>query len=204
MPPCFTKRGPRADHEAAVLTSLDHPGIVRCIGYSAGELQLEHLDGTSLSGSRLPVGETAALANGLLETLAYLHAQAWVHNDICPANIMLTERGPVLIDFETATRLGDPEPHLLGTLDYMAPERFSGEAPTAASDLYSLGITLFECLSGRLPFDPGSDEEVAAAHHLHLFHPLENFCPGLPADLLALVCRLTSRQPYDRVGQPPT
>lgn len=194
--------------EAAALRSLRHPGIVPLISDRSAEPQ-PHLVLTRLEGPTLkeriaacPLTENEAdqLAMRIIAALCHVHACGWLHNDLSPANIILTDDGPVLIDFSAASRLDTPRPHLTGTLHYMAPERFENIPPGPASDLYSLGVVLFEAVTGRLPFEAATHQEIIAAHHLHQFARITDLRPGLSPALVHLLSRLTSRQPRERMA----
>jgi len=163
----------RFRREAALVQRLAHPGIVRMI--SQGEnathawLVLELVRGRVLSEAMRGCTQVAALdcVRRVLESLAYLHAHGIVHRDLKPTNIMLdAARGPVLCDFGLAhvedsalTQRGD----LLGTPAYMAPECFHGEAVDARSDLFAMGVMLYELLTGRLPFTGANCGEIMLA-----------------------------------------
>jgi serine/threonine-protein kinase len=131
--------------------------------------------------------------------LAAAHAAGLVHRDIKPANLLLGPGGVVKItDFGIAhaagsaplTRTGT----LVGTPAYLAPERAAGKPATPASDLYSLGIVCYACLTGAPPFT-GTALEVALAHQ---HRPLPPLPPSAPADVAALVTRLTAKDPEQR------
>ncbi len=131
--------------------------------------------------------------------LAAAHAAGLVHRDIKPANLLLAPGGVVKVtDFGIAhaagsapvTRTGT----LVGTPAYLAPERAAGEPASPASDLYSLGIVGYECLTGTPPFT-GTALEVALAHQ---HRPLPPLPPAVPADVAALVTRLTAKDPAQR------
>jgi eukaryotic-like serine/threonine-protein kinase len=158
------------ENEAAALETLAHPVIVRSFGSHLGgerpHLVLEHLDGPRLSTLLRRFGPLAAeqlvpLGRALNSALAYMHGQAWLHLDVKPRNIVMTA-SPRLIDlsvartFEAATRISG----YVGTDAYMSPEqadraRFAQIGP--ASDVWGLGATLYEALTGRQGF-PGTPE----------------------------------------------
>jgi serine/threonine protein kinase len=105
----------------------------------------------------------------VLDALAYAHARGVVHRDIKPANIMRTPAGTVkLMDFGIARMQADRQLTKTGTtvgsLFYMSPEQINGGQPDSRSDLYSLGVTLYEMVTGRRPFGGDSDYSIMAAH----------------------------------------
>ncbi len=152
--------------EGELLTRLDHPGVVRVFEVSVdGDgacLVTELVDGPSLAAilrrrGRLTVAETLSIVAQAGRALAAAHARGIVHRDVKPANLLLAEDGRVLLaDFglavESDTRSAGPGDGR-GTPAYAAPERLRGEAGGPAADVFSLGVVLYECLTGRLPFD---------------------------------------------------
>jgi serine/threonine-protein kinase len=128
------------------------------------------------------------------------HAAGMIHRDIKPGNLLLTPGGTVKItDFGIAHTIGSApltaSGELIGTPGYLAPERAMGERATPASDLYSLGMLAYECLAGTPPFR-GTPLEVALAHR---DRPLPPLPPTVPAEVCALVMRLTAKDPALRL-----
>ena len=163
----------RFRRETALVQRLAHPGIVRMLAHGEDAahawLALELVRGRVLSEA-LRGGSLATVlgcVGRVLESLAYLHAHGIVHRDLKPANIVVTQqRGPVICDFGLArvedsllTQRGD----LLGTPVYMAPECFHGEAVDARSDLFAVGVMLYELLTGRPPFTGETSGEIMLA-----------------------------------------
>jgi len=143
--------------EGALLTTLSHPHLVR--GYElvtapAPALVLETLPGATVSalvdGRRLGVADTTLLGRQLVSVLGYLHRQGWVHLDVKPDNVVVQEGRAVLIDLGLATRPGRIE-RGLGTDGYAAPEQDEGGTVAPATDVWGLGATLFECVTGTAP-----------------------------------------------------
>jgi hydroxyacylglutathione hydrolase len=208
MPKPFQKTVAPGSLEPRALHCFRHPGIVQLIADCSAaadgpHVLLCHVEGPTLAERirMCPLTEPEAdqLATRLVSALCHVHEAGWLHNDVSPSNIILSETGAVLIDFSAATRRETARPHEVGTLHYMAPERFDQCAPSPASDFYSLGIVLYEALAGRLPFEAESRAEILTAHHRHLHRPLLELRPGLSPELLYLVQSLTARQPRDRM-----
>jgi serine/threonine protein kinase len=124
----------------------------------AGSTLRERLD----EERRLSAAEAAQLARSLAVSLASLAEARVTHGDVKPSNVVLGPEGPVLVDFGLARRAGQAAPRERGgTLTYLAPEVVRGEQPTPRSDVYSLGVVLFEALTGRLPY-AASGADLAA------------------------------------------
>jgi serine/threonine protein kinase len=188
--------------EAKAAGKLNHPNIVHT--YDFGELDgtaylaMELLDGTDLrkrvQQGAIPSVEAVEIACQVAEGLAYAHQRGIVHRDIKPANIMLPERGPAkIMDFGLARmRLADHKTStgiVLGTPRYMSPEQISGQPVDQRSDIFSLGIVLWEMLTGRRLF---SGTEMAQVSHSITYdehEPPTRVNPELPAMLDFVVAR---------------
>ena len=192
--------------EAHHAGALSHPGIAQVYDYGEdGQpfLVMELVDGPSLADvlARGPLDAARAM-DVIAQTAAALgaaHAAGLVHRDVKPANLLAGPGGQIKItDFGIAhaagsaplTRAGT----LIGTPGYLAPERVAGQAATPASDLYSLGIVGYECLTGSLPYT-GTPLEVALAHSTGHLPPLG---PHIPPEAAALVASLTAKDPAGR------
>jgi serine/threonine-protein kinase len=192
--------------EARHAAGLAHPGVAQVYDYGEDDrpfLVMELVEGPSLAevlaGGRLPAGRVVDMVAQAAAALAAAHAAGLVHRDIKPANLLLGPGGVVKVtDFGIAhaagsapvTRTGT----LVGTPAYLAPERAAGEPATPASDLYSLGIVGYECLTGGPPFT-GTAVEVALAHQ---HRPLPALPASVPAGVAALVTQLTAKDPKQR------
>ena len=168
-------------------------------------LVMEFVDGPSLADILAvdPIEPARALdvIAQAAEGLAAAHKAGVIHRDIKPGNILISMEGQVKVtDFGIAHAAGQvpvTSPGLvMGTTQYMAPERIAGNQGTAASDLYALGIVLHECLTGMPPHD-GTAAEVMAAH---LYLPLPPLPADVPAELDVLVDRLTTKDPARRIS----
>lgn len=161
--------------EAESAGTLSHPHIVTI--HDAGEEQdlayiaMEYLQGADLSRHTkpphlLPVRDVAALAADVADALDYAHAKGVVHRDIKPANLMLLETGVVKVTDFGVARIADASRTrtgvVKGTPNYMSPEQISGKKVDGRSDIFSLGVVLFQLLTGRLPFEA---ENVATLMH---------------------------------------
>jgi serine/threonine-protein kinase len=168
-------------------------------------LVMEYVDGPSLADILAvdPIEPVRALdvISQAADGLSAAHRAGLVHRDVKPGNILISREGHVKVtDFGIAHAAGQApvtSPGLvMGTTQYMAPERIAGGPGTAASDIYALGIVLHECLTGVPPHD-GSPAEVMAAH---LYLPLPPLPADVPPELDDLVARLTAKDPAVRIG----
>ncbi|HEV3151822.1 MAG TPA: serine/threonine-protein kinase, partial [Acidobacteriaceae bacterium] len=200
--------------EIRVLATLQHPNIATLHTAFRHDEQLvmimECVEGEDL-GRRLPAGltleESLRYTRQVLEALKYAHGRGIVHRDIKPSNIMITPQGEVkLLDFGLALggALGAPDQRLtttgalVGSMHYIAPEHISGEPHDARSDIYAVGVTLYEMITGRLPIEGTTHVQVIAAHLQHAPAPPNKINPKIPAGLSATVMRALAKNPRDR------
>jgi hypothetical protein len=204
--------------EAAIAASLRHSNIVGVIDASPGEgcMALELVEGTDLrallahaAGHQLAPELCAFVAVELCKALHYAHTRTRagefagiVHRDISPANVLVSYAGEVkLADFGIAKAMratGDAASGLRGKLAYMSPEQIAGRPLDARSDLFSLGVLLYECASGRRPFDGHSDAETCERILAGRLPPLASVAPYVPAGLANIVQTLLQHEPERR------
>lgn len=200
--------------EARAGLGVRHPNLVRItdahVLAAPYFLVMELLSGESLrrrlwDDYRLPVHEAIWIARQVAEGLAALHAAGFVHGDVKPDNVRLTDDGlAVLIDLGFAHRPGENAAFLragyvLGTANYLAPEQ-CGPLPAEDfhSDLFSLGVMLFEMLTGALPYPPGSLQQTFRRHHCDPPADVRRRAGSLPGPLVTLVEKLLAHKPKDR------
>jgi serine/threonine protein kinase len=197
--------------EIKVLAALNHPNIaaLRTALTSGNQLVMvmEYVEGQSLA-ERLAHGPIApadavSYIDQVLDALTYAHGRGVVHRDIKPANMMLTASGVVkLTDFGIARSATDETITTAGTttgsLSYMSPEQVSGEATDARSDLYSVGISLYEMVTGQRPFRADNDFHVMLAHLKEEPRPPLTLQPTLPPALNAIIMRAIAKSPDAR------
>ncbi|MGK3208302.1 serine/threonine-protein kinase [Amycolatopsis sp. MEPSY49] len=191
--------------EMSIQGSITHPGVVALLdsGTENGRtyLVMQLVEGENLAerllGGPMPVAEVIALADGLVEALAHVHARRVVHRDLKPANVFLSADGPLIGDFGIAHALDTT--HITGTgvvpgtAAYLAPEQVGGERAGPPADVYALGLILLECVTGRREYS-GTMIEAAMAR---LTRP-PRIPEGLPPSLAHTLRRMTRREPADR------
>jgi predicted ATPase/signal transduction histidine kinase/CheY-like chemotaxis protein len=198
-------------NEYELLVSFDFEGVCRPLellrldGLPA--LLLEDARGGTLA-ERLLDGpmdreEFLRVAGALVQVVARLHDEGVLHRDLTPSNVLLTEYGPVVVDFGLATRLRGLQPgpsRLAGTLAYMAPEQTGRTAQSVdeRTDLYALGVNFYEMLTGQPPFVASSAGELLHAHLARRPRPPSSVDTAIPGPISALVLRLLAKNPADR------
>ncbi|HEX5311785.1 serine/threonine-protein kinase [Aquabacterium sp.] len=202
----------RFQREAEMAGRLNHPDIVRII--ESGEdkglayIAMEFVDGTDLgfftrAGHLLPVRQLLSIIARVAEALAYAHTQGVTHRDVKPANIMVDlDKGVVkVMDFGVArvadaarTRTGV----VLGTPTYMSPEQLAGQPVDGRSDLYSLGVSLFQLLTGKLPYQHTSMATLMRAIAQEVPPPVSSIRPELPVTLDDIVALALQKHPNTR------
>jgi serine/threonine-protein kinase len=206
----------RFQREATAIAKLRHPNIVHVYDFGVEQsryyMVLEFIDGPSLKqilrqaraeGRRLPHAQVAAILSDVADALDYAHAIGIVHRDIKPANIMLRSDGQaVLTDFGMAKILAGGEytasGATLGTPDYMSPEQGLGNEATARSDIYSLGVVLYEMLLGQRPFESDSPMAVLLQHIQDQVPEPRTLDPRLSPAVETIVLRALHKDPQQR------
>jgi eukaryotic-like serine/threonine-protein kinase len=200
----------RFRREARAVARLSHPNIVTVIDRGEDEgrqyIVFEHVEGENLKefvarSGRLPVRRAVELALSIAEGLAFAHGHGLVHRDVKPQNVLLSSEGDVKVtDFGIARSL-DVEHGLtqtgtvLGTSEYLAPEQASGKPVSPATDVYSLGVVLWELLVGDVPFSGENFVAVALRHVNDPPPPLRKLRPDVSPRLAAVVERALAKDP---------
>jgi serine/threonine-protein kinase len=205
----------RFKQEARSAGSLAHPNIVSVYDYGQdGEdaatqyIVMQLVDGQDLSGllrerGRLPVADAVRIALGVAAALEAAHRRGIVHRDVKPGNILITDDGDVKVtDFGIARAVSETSMTVtgttLGSVHYFSPEQARGDEVTGASDVYALGIVLYEMLAGRRPFEGDSAAGVALKRLTDDPPPPTEFNADLPPALVAIVMRSLARDLADR------
>jgi protein kinase-like protein len=203
--------------EAQTIARLEHPNIVPI--YEVGEpadllyIVMRCVDGPSLRqllgnapNHRLSVGDAARVARQVADALAHAHGEGVVHRDVKPDNILLDKRGQVLVtDFgiakaaqaATAAQL-TVEGMIIGTPQYMSPEQAAGDAVDGRSDIYSLGIVLYQMLSGAPPFDGDSSAKIIAQQLTVVPPDIRTLRPDVTPELARVLERMLDKDPARR------
>lgn len=206
----------RFKNEASMLSQLHHPNIVQLYDYVEMEtgvyLVMEYAEGQALDHyiekvtGPIPEDRAIPLFNQILDGVAYAHRKNVVHRDIKPSNIIVSESGKVkILDFGIAKIIGDTSHKLtktgtkLGTVLYMSPEQVKGLEMDYRTDIYSLGITLFEMLTGKCPYDGSTTEyEVYKKIVEETLPDARTFYPGVSERMSLVIRKATDKEPGKR------
>ena len=202
----------RFRREARAVAQLSHPHIVGVIDYGEDDARpyivFEYVEGETLKErirrtGRLPSTEAVAYAIEIARALGVAHARHIVHRDVKPQNVLIDDEGRAKVtDFGIARTLDEEgltaDGRVLGTTDYVSPEQALGRPVTGQSDLYSLGIVLYEMLTGEVPFKGENQVAVAMKHVREELPDVQAKCPDVSAALAAVVDTATAKRVEDR------
>jgi eukaryotic-like serine/threonine-protein kinase len=202
----------RFSREARAVARLDHPGCVRILDHGrAGGMPyiaMELLDGETLRAvldrGRFAPADAISIARQLLLALAHAHASGVIHRDLKPENVVLVRGGKraVLVDFGLASLAGEQpltgSGMCLGSPSYLAPERLLGQPHDARTDLYSVGVLLYEMLAGQKPFVGDSPQETMRLALQRPPRPLRAVCRDIPPVLDQVIQRALAKDPARR------
>ena len=203
----------RFKEEATAVAQLRHPNIVQVYDYNAdgqnNYIVFEYVAGETLqdrmtrlhkSGRQLSIDKAVSVATQMAEALAYAHNRGMIHRDIKPANIMIDVHDQsILTDFGIVKIMGGTQHTAtgatLGTAQYMSPEQIKGGQVDARCDIYSLGVTLFEMVSGRRPFEAESAMTLMMMHINDPVPDLSQLRPDVPAGLAVIIEKALAKEP---------
>jgi serine/threonine-protein kinase len=206
----------RFQREAHAAANLTHPNIVTVhdIGQDGYHhyIVMEYVEGQTLkqlirsyleNGRTLPVNRVLDLSIQICHGIGYAHRANLVHCDVKPQNMLVTRDERLKVtDFGIARAMSQVTQQQIsqvwGTPQYFSPEQAAGEPPTPASDVYSIGIMMFEMLTGRLPFQAESHTALALKHLQEAPPLVSNFNPRVPEQLTQIVDKLLSKEPAGR------
>ncbi len=203
----------RFKNESKAISLLNHPNIVKVYDVSVSEnlqyIVMEYVDGMTLReylnerGGKLTSRETVHFISQILKALDHAHRNGVVHRDIKPQNIMLLDNGQLrMMDFGIA-RISRAENQLtggkaMGSVHYISPEQAKGDETDFTSDIYSVGVMMYEMLSGHLPFDADDVVEVAIKQISDKPQSLQELAPNVPHGLVEITERAMAKRPDNR------
>ncbi len=203
----------RFRREAQAAANLSHPNIVPVFDWGETDstyfIVMEYVDGEALSSiirtqAPLTPAQTASVASDIAKALAYAHRHGVVHRDIKPGNVLITADGQVKVtDFGIARAIGADEQItqtglVMGTATYFSPEQAQGLGVDGRSDIYALGVVLYEMVAGRPPFVGESPVAIANQHVREHPQPPSAFNPELPPALEAIILQAMAKLPKER------
>ncbi|MEM7345631.1 MAG: protein kinase [Chloroflexota bacterium] len=209
--PNFVKR---FTQEAQAIAALEHPHIVPVYDFGTSNdltyMAMRYVEGGTLSdlmGTKLSDERIVELISSVAKALDYAHSQGVVHRDIKPSNVLIGNHGEALLsDFGIAKMMGGNEGgtqltgtgSILGTPDYMAPEQASGNQVDGRSDIYSLGVVLYELLTGHPPYQAKTPLAVVMMHINEPLPPPRQINPDIPEPLEQVVIKAMAKDPEKR------
>lgn len=206
----------RFEEEAAAVAALRHPNIIQVYDFNHDDdtyyMVLEFVEGETLAARlqhlrtanrRLPLDEALTLMATVSEAVHNAHERSLIHRDLKPANVMLDATGrPVLMDFGLAKIVGGSKQTatgaIMGTPAYISPEQVRGEKPDRRTDVYALGIMLFEVVSGQVPFDADSALTLMLKHVNEPPPDIRTLNPAVPERVAQLIEKAIAKDPADR------
>ena len=202
----------RFRNEAAALAKLNHPGIATLYAFFRHQddhfMAMEFVEGRALDvllhpQRALSVEQAVGIFRQVLDAIDHAHRLGILHRDIKPANIIVSDSGVAKVtDFGIARILGEAgltrAGNMIGTIEYIAPERIKGIPADARSDVYSLGMVLYEMLSGHSPFRARSEYDLMKAHMEKAPTPLRNVVPSVSEPVAGVVMQALAKTPEER------
>lgn len=202
----------RFQREALAASSLTHPNIVEVydVGEDNGEyyIVMEYIEGKHLKNllkkrGKLTLSEAVDIMLQITDGMAAAHDSYIIHRDIKPQNIMILENGLVKItDFGIAMAMNATQltqtNSVMGSVHYLPPEQASGQGSTLQSDIYSMGIVMYELLTGELPFKGDNAVEIALKHLKEPIPDIREKIPNVPNSIYNIIKRATAKNPKNR------
>ena len=202
----------RFQREALSASSLAHPNIVEM--YDVGEddgvyyIVMEYVEGKTLKQllkkrGTLTLSEAIDIISQLTDGMAHAHDSYIIHRDLKPQNIMIKDDGQIKItDFGIAMALNSTQltqtNSVMGSVHYLPPEQASGQGSTLQSDIYSMGIVMYELISGELPFRGDNAVEIALKHLKEPIPDIREVVPNVPTSIVNVIKKATAKNPKNR------
>ncbi len=207
--PCLRER---FINEAKIQAKLSHPNVIKTLNYLEQDgsifLVMEYVNGETLDVllkkiGPLPLERAVVIFMGVLDAIDFMHSKGIIHRDIKPANIMLAyDRFVKVMDFGIAKMMGEKGKTRagirIGTLWYMSPEQIRGEEATALTDIYSLGVTLYQMVTGRVPFTGELEFDIMRGHLEETPVPPWKINRDVPKELGETILKALAKKPADR------
>jgi CheY-like chemotaxis protein len=206
----------RLKTEILLARRISHPNVVRSHDHGSWKgnhyITMELVQGISLADlldqrGRLPVSATLAIGTQLCDALGTAHEAEIIHRDIKPANLIVDDAGVLkVMDFGIARSIGvdyeghTAKGHVIGTPRYMAPEVLMGGKVTGKSDLFAVGVVLFECLTGMIPYYADTPAELVAAIYQNSAPPVDSVAPNVPPEFAKLIHQQLAFDPSRRAA----
>ncbi len=201
----------RFEREARAAASLSHPNIVRVINLGTYEgrpyMANEYINGQNLRDilDKRSIGflEACDIMYQLTSAVAHAHEHSVIHRDIKPQNVYLTADGTIklgdfgIATFENSARLTRSET-IIGSVHYLAPEISRGQQASYQSDIYSLGVTFFELITRRVPFEDDTPVSVAIRHIKDKFPSPRKYIPSTPKEIERIILKACKKNPQER------
>lgn len=204
----------RFENEATIAASLSHPNIVAVYNHGTFEgrpyIANEYVKGQTLKDmldfrGTLSLQETVSYILQLTSALSYAHYHGIVHRDIKPDNIFVMTDGTIKLgDFGIAQANGIDDgltknnEDIIGSVHYLAPEIIQGHPASGQSDIYAVGVTFFECLTGHVPFEKDTAVNIAVAHVREKFPSVRKYIPTCPREIEKIIFKSTKKNKKER------
>lgn len=204
----------RFQREANAASKMSHHNIVNLLDVGTTEnpyIVIEYVNGKTLKdiirdSKTLPEDVSVQIAIRILSALQHAHQAGIIHRDIKPQNILVNQKGYIKVsDFGIARMVGtktatipDADKSVMGTVHYFSPEQAQGEMATVSSDLYSVGVVLYEMLTGKVPFDGETPVAIALQHVQVRPRPLREINPDVSPSVEAVVMKALEKGPVNR------
>lgn len=202
----------RFQNEASIAASLNHSNIVKVYNHGTIDgvpyIANEYIKGQNLKEvldfrSALPLEEAIDYMIQLAAALSYAHTHGIVHRDVKPDNLYVMGDGTIKLgDFGIAqneiNEINSMNSEIVGSVHYLAPEITLGKPATGRSDIYSAGVTFFELITGRVPFNKQKAIDIAVAHVKEKFPSVKKYLPNCPKEVERIISKCTMKNPKDR------